>query len=125
MSWLEVENVSLAFGGLKAVDNLSFSVEPGKVFTIIGPNSAGKSTVFNLISRIYDPINGDIRFGGESLLGAKPHEVINHGIARTFQNIELFEHASLLDNLPRSRLSGSSRKRTCGTRNDDPPAVLL
>ncbi|WP_323790157.1 ABC transporter ATP-binding protein [Thalassovita sp.] len=99
MSWLEVENVSLAFGGLKAVDDLSFSVEPGKVFTIIGPNGAGKSTVFNLICRIYDPIEGDIRFGGESLLGARPHEVINHGIARTFQNIELFEHASLLDNL--------------------------
>ena len=99
MNGLEIDNVSLSFGGLKAVDGLSFSVEPGSVFTIIGPNGAGKSTVFNLICRIYDPSQGDIRFNGKSLRKAKSHEVINHGIARTFQNIELFEHASLLDNL--------------------------
>lgn len=67
MSWLEVKNLTLAFGGLKAVDNLSFSVEPDTVYTIIGPNGAGKSTVFNLICRIYDPVEGDVRLGGESL----------------------------------------------------------
>ena len=99
MSWLEVESVTLTFGGLKAVDQLSFAIEPGTVFTIIGPNGAGKSTVFNLICRLYHPIEGEIRLGGESILGTKPHEVINLGIARTFQNIELFEHASLLENL--------------------------
>lgn len=99
MSWLEVDNLSLAFGGLKAVDELSFSVEPDTVFTIIGPNGAGKSTVFNLICRIYDPLAGDIRLGGESLLSAKPHQIVRRGIARTFQNIELFEHATMLENL--------------------------
>lgn len=99
MSWLEVENLSLAFGGLKAVDELSFSVEPDTVFTIIGPNGAGKSTVFNLICRIYNPVSGEIRLGGENLLSAKPHQIVRRGIARTFQNIELFEHATMLDNL--------------------------
>jgi branched-chain amino acid transport system ATP-binding protein len=99
MSWLEVENLTLTFGGLKAVDNLSFSVEPDTVYTIIGPNGAGKSTVFNLICRIYDPVAGDVRLGGESLLSAKPHQIVRRGIARTFQNIELFEHATMLENL--------------------------
>ncbi len=99
MNGLEIDNVSLSFGGLKAVDGLSFSVEPGSVFTIIGPNGAGKSTVFNLICRIYDPSQGDIRFNGKSLRKAKSHEVINHGIARTFQNIELFEQETVLKNL--------------------------
>lgn len=99
MSALEIESVSLSFGGLKAVDGLSFAVEPGEIFTIIGPNGAGKSTVFNLICRIYTPSSGDLRLGGQSLLDARPHQVAQRGIARTFQNIELFEHASLLDNL--------------------------
>ena len=99
MSWLEVENLTLTFGGLKAVDNLSFSVEPDTVYTIIGPNGAGKSTVFNLICRIYDPVAGDVRLGGESLLSAKPHQIVRRGIARTFQKIELFEHATMLENL--------------------------
>ena len=99
MSALVVDTVSLSFGGLKAVDGLSFSVEKGEIFTIIGPNGAGKSTVFNLICRIYTPSHGDIRLDGRSLLDAKPHQVVQRGIARTFQNIELFEHASLLDNL--------------------------
>ncbi len=99
MSALAVDTVSLSFGGLKAVDGLSFAVEPGEIFTIIGPNGAGKSTVFNLICRIYTPSQGDIRLNGRSLLDAKSHQVVQRGIARTFQNIELFEHASLLDNL--------------------------
>jgi branched-chain amino acid transport system ATP-binding protein len=99
MSVLELDNVTLSFGGLKAVDGLSFNVEPNTVFTVIGPNGAGKSTVFNLICRIYDPVSGDIRFAGESILGVSAHDVVKRGIARTFQNIELFEHASLLDNL--------------------------
>ncbi|WP_375183547.1 ABC transporter ATP-binding protein, partial [Marinobacter sp.] len=99
MSVLDLDSVSLSFGGLKAVDGLSFAVEQGEIFTIIGPNGAGKSTVFNLICRIYTPSSGKIRLGGQSLLDAKPHQVAQRGIARTFQNIELFEHASLLDNL--------------------------
>ncbi|WP_243611606.1 ABC transporter ATP-binding protein [Shimia aestuarii] len=99
MSLLELENVTLKFGGLTAVDNLSFSVEQGEVFAIVGPNGAGKSTVFNLISRFYTPVNGKIRFDGHDLLKEKASSVANFGVARTFQNIELFEHATVLENL--------------------------
>ncbi|WP_164658951.1 ABC transporter ATP-binding protein [Tropicibacter sp. Alg240-R139] len=108
MSLLELENVTLKFGGLTAVDNLSFSVEEGEVFAIVGPNGAGKSTVFNLISRFYDPYAGKIRFDGHDLLQVKPSGVAAYGVARTFQNIELFEHATVLQNL----LVGRHRHRT-------------
>ncbi len=99
MSLLEFENVTLKFGGLIAVNDLSFSVEQGEVFAIVGPNGAGKSTVFNLISRFYDPFAGAIRFDGHDLLQVKPSAVAAYGVARTFQNIELFEHATVLQNL--------------------------
>jgi len=99
MSLLELENVTLKFGGLVAVDNLSFSVEEGEVFAIVGPNGAGKSTVFNLISRFYDPFAGKIRFDGHDLLREKASGVAAYGVARTFQNIELFDHATVLQNL--------------------------
>ena len=74
MSLLEVENVTLRFGGVVAVDKVSFNVEEGEVFALVGPNGAGKSTLFNLISRFYDPVEGDIRFAGESILKRAPHE---------------------------------------------------
>ncbi|CAG0964692.1 MAG: ABC transporter ATP-binding protein [Rhizobiaceae bacterium] len=96
---LEIDNVTLRFGGVTAVNEVSFSVEEGEVFALVGPNGAGKSTLFNLISRFYDPVEGDIRFAGESILSRQPHEIASLGIARTFQNIELFEHASVLQNL--------------------------
>ncbi len=99
MSLLEFEGVTLKFGGLTAVNNLSFSVEQGEVFAIVGPNGAGKSTVFNQISRFYDPVSGSIRFDGHDLLQVKPSGVAAYGVARTFQNIELFEHATVLQNL--------------------------
>ncbi|MCL6282197.1 ABC transporter ATP-binding protein [Ruegeria sp. 2012CJ41-6] len=99
MSLLTLENVTLRFGGLTAVDALSFAVEPGEVFAIVGPNGAGKSTVFNLISRFYDPVSGAIHLESEDLLAHKASDVANLGIARTFQNIELFEHATVLQNL--------------------------
>ncbi|MBX3574709.1 MAG: ABC transporter ATP-binding protein [Mesorhizobium sp.] len=99
MSLLEVENVTLKFGGVTAVNNVSFSVEEGEVFALVGPNGAGKSTLFNLVSRFYDPVAGDIRFAGESILKKAPHEIARLGIARTFQNIELFEQATVLQNL--------------------------
>lgn len=99
MSLLEIENVTLRFGGVVAVDRVSFSVEEGEVFALVGPNGAGKSTIFNLISRFYDPVEGDIRFAGESILKHPPHDIARLGIARTFQNIELFEHATVLQNL--------------------------
>ncbi|MCC5864588.1 MAG: ABC transporter ATP-binding protein [Wenzhouxiangella sp.] len=99
MKLLEVDQVSLSFGGIRAIDGVSFEVEPGEVFTIVGPNGAGKSSLFNLISRFYQPAAGSIHFDGEDLLARKPHQVIDAGIARTFQNIELFDHATVLDNL--------------------------
>jgi branched-chain amino acid transport system ATP-binding protein len=99
MSLLEIDNVTLRFGGVVAVNQVSFSVEEGEVFALVGPNGAGKSTVFNLISRIYDPVEGDIRFDGESLLKHQSHDIAKLGIARTFQNIELFEQATVLQNL--------------------------
>ncbi|WP_299945998.1 ABC transporter ATP-binding protein [uncultured Ruegeria sp.] len=99
MSLLEYENVTLKFGGLTAVDNLSFDVQEGEVFAIVGPNGAGKSTVFNLISRFYDPYAGSIQFDGHDLLRVKASAVAAFGVARTFQNIELFEHATVLQNL--------------------------
>jgi branched-chain amino acid transport system ATP-binding protein len=99
MSLLNLENVTLKFGGLTAVDDLSFSVEQGEVFAIVGPNGAGKSPVFNLISRFYTPLNGRISFDGHDLLKEKASGVASYGIARTFQNIELFEQATVLENL--------------------------
>jgi len=99
MSLLTLENVTLKFGGVTAVNNLSMSVEEGEVFALVGPNGAGKSTVFNMISRFYRPFRGQITFDGHDLLRLRPHEVPKHGIARTFQNIELFEHATVLQNL--------------------------
>lgn len=108
MSFLQLDNVTLRFGGLTAVDQLSFSVNEGEIFAIVGPNGAGKSTVFNLISRFYDPHEGKITFDGHDLLQSKPSGVAAYGVARTFQNIELFEHASVLQNL----LVGRHRHRT-------------
>jgi branched-chain amino acid transport system ATP-binding protein len=96
---LSVRDLSMRFGGVRAVDGVSFDVRPGEVFTLIGPNGAGKTTVFNLISRLYTPTSGSIRFDGIALERVAPHAVASLGIARTFQNIELFEHATVLQNL--------------------------
>ena len=96
---LSAKNLSVRFGGVLAVNNVSFDVKKGEVFTLIGPNGAGKTTVFNLISRIYTPTNGEIDFEGVKLTDQPPHKIASLGIARTFQNIELFENASVLHNL--------------------------
>lgn len=96
---LSTENLSVRFGGLMAVKNVSFSINRGEVFTLIGPNGAGKTTVFNLISRFYKPTTGEIVFDGLSITGKAAHEIAALGIARTFQNIELFENATVLQNL--------------------------
>ena len=96
---LSAQNISVRFGGVLAVNNVSFDVQRGEVFTLIGPNGAGKTTVFNLISRIYQPTTGTISFEGKVLTDQPPHKIASLGIARTFQNIELFEHASVLHNL--------------------------
>ena len=99
MSFLEIENLSISFGGVKAVDDVSFAVEEGSVYAIIGPNGAGKSTIFNLLSRFYEPLSGQLNFGGNDLLKLGAKDIARLGIARTFQNLELFEHASVLQNL--------------------------
>ena len=96
---LSARNLSVRFGGVLAVNDVSFDVRRGEVFTLIGPNGAGKTTVFNLISRIYNPTTGSIAFDGQPLTQQPPHRIAALGIARTFQNIELFEHASVLHNL--------------------------
>ncbi len=96
---LSVKNLSIEFGGVHAVEDVSFDVEPGEVFAIIGPNGAGKSTLFNLISRLYEPTTGSIHYGDQDLLELPAHRVVHAGISRTFQNIELFEQATVLQNL--------------------------
>ncbi len=99
MSLFSVNNLCVRFGGIRALEDVSFSVEPGEVYTLIGPNGAGKTTIFNLISRFYDADQGSITYRGEDLTLLAPHRIAELGIARTFQNIELFEHATVLQNL--------------------------
>ena len=96
---LSARHLGVRFGGVLAVNDVSFDVRRGEVFTLIGPNGAGKTTVFNLISRIYTPNTGEIEFDGIRLADKAPHEISALGIARTFQNIELFENATVLQNL--------------------------
>ena len=99
MSLLEVREATLRFGGVTALEGISFDVEEGEVFAVVGPNGAGKSTLFNLISRFHDPDDGEIRFKGRSLLDCPPSGIAALGIARTFQNIDLFERSTVLENL--------------------------
>ncbi|WP_428250031.1 ABC transporter ATP-binding protein [Ferrovibrio sp.] len=96
---LTISDIVLSFGGNKALDGVSFSVAPGETLALIGPNGAGKSTVFNVISRYYRPSTGSVRYGEHDLLQRQAHEIASLGIARTFQNIELFENATVLQNL--------------------------
>lgn len=110
MSYFTVENVSLRFGGLHAVRDLSFTVEQGEVFAIIGPNGAGKTSVFNILTRIFKPSDGRVMFKGIEISALPRHKVANAGIARTFQNIALFEQETVLNNL----LLGRHRWRNGG-----------
>ena len=99
MTFFDVKNLTVKFGGLTAVDNVSFGLNEGEVITIIGPNRAGKTTLFNLISRLYTPSAGNIIFRDEDVTQLSAQQIAGRGIARTFQNIELFESASTLQNL--------------------------
>ena len=99
MSLFEARDLTVSFGGIHAVRDLSFDVHEGEVFSIIGPNGAGKTTVFNLISRFYDLDAGSMSFAGEDITRLPVHRVAARGIARTFQNTELFEHETVLTNL--------------------------
>ncbi len=96
---LDVENVTLAFGGLVAVDDFSLTLYEGELAGLIGPNGAGKTTVFNLLSGLYRPAAGDIRLKGHSLLGLKPHQITHRGLVRTFQNIRLFKDLTVEANI--------------------------
>ena len=96
---LQVENVSKIFGGISAVNNISFSIEKGEVAGIIGPNGAGKTTIFNLITGVYDISGGEIVFMGEKINHLKTYEVVKRGVARTFQNLRLFQASSVLENI--------------------------
>ena len=89
----------MQFGGIVALDAVSFDAGAGEIVGLIGPNGAGKTTAFNVITRLYTPDEGDVRFDGESLLGTPPSGVIRRGIARTFQNVELFRGMSVIDNV--------------------------
>ena len=99
MDHFKVEHLSISFGGLKAVNNVGFNVEKNTIFSIIGPNGSGKTTIFNIISGIYRPDSGSILCSGEELVGLTPDRIARKGVARTFQNIELFSNATVMDNL--------------------------
>ena len=94
-----VKDVSLRFGGVQAIGNVSFDVRKGEVFAIIGPNGAGKTSMLNVITRVFDPSSGRIVFEGQDITTLPRHKIVHSGIARTFQNIELFEGGTVLDNL--------------------------
>ncbi|MBM4325832.1 MAG: ABC transporter ATP-binding protein [Deltaproteobacteria bacterium] len=99
MAFLSIQDLSISFGGLTALTHISIDVRQGLILSIIGPNGAGKTTVFNCITGIYRPNQGSITFQGKELVGKKPYQVASMGIARTFQNIELFSHMTTMDNL--------------------------
>jgi branched-chain amino acid transport system ATP-binding protein len=99
MALLDVRDVVVRFGGITALDNLSFDIDAGQICGLIGPNGAGKTTMFNVVSRIYQPTSGAVRFDGVDLLDKAPHDIAKLGIARTFQNLALFPSMTLLENV--------------------------
>ena len=99
MAILELKSVTKKFGGLTAVDSVDLTVEENQICALIGPNGAGKTTVFNMITGAYQVSSGEVLFNGENLKGKKPHEIVEKGIARTFQNIRLFKSATVLENV--------------------------
>ena len=99
MALLAVRNVTRRFGGIVAIDDVSLDVEQSQIVGLIGPNGAGKTTLFNVITRLYRPDAGELDFGGKTLLRTPPHRIVRRGIARTFQNVELFSTMTVLDNV--------------------------
>jgi branched-chain amino acid transport system ATP-binding protein len=112
MPLLAVDDVTLRFGGIVALDGVSFEVEKGQISGLIGPNGAGKTTAFNIITRLYKPNSGRVTFDGRSLLRRSPHRIVKVGIARTFQNLQLFRTMSVLENV---LVGAHSRGRKAGT----------
>ena len=115
MPLLQLRNVTRRFGGVVALDDVSLDVEQGEIAGLIGPNGAGKTTAFNVITRLYRPESGEVTFDGESLLGTPPHKVVRRGIARTFQNVELFPTMTVLENV----LVGAHTRRGARARVRD------
>ncbi|HEY3782510.1 MAG TPA: ABC transporter ATP-binding protein [Fimbriimonadaceae bacterium] len=109
MSLLQLEDATIRFGGLIAVNSVSFSLEKGEIFGLIGPNGAGKTTCFNLITGVYKPTSGSIKFNGKEIAGTPPNKVAKLGICRTFQNIRLFTALSVLENVV---IAGALRAKT-------------
>ena len=99
MAMLEVKNLGISFGGLRAVDGLDMTIEKGELYGLIGPNGAGKTTAFNMLTGVYKPTDGVIKLDGEDITGKSTIEINKAGIARTFQNIRLFSELSVLDNV--------------------------
>jgi branched-chain amino acid transport system ATP-binding protein len=99
LALLDVRNVSVRFGGVVALDDLSFSIDDGEICGLIGPNGAGKTTLFNVVSRIYQPQSGSVTFDGQELLKVQAHGIARHGVARTFQNLALFARLTVLENV--------------------------
>lgn len=99
MALLELNGVNKSFGGLQATTDMNLTLNEGEIVSIIGPNGAGKSTLFNLITGVYQPDSGDIRFGGRSVVGKSPNQIVDLGVARTFQNLRLFTQLTVLENV--------------------------
>ena len=114
MRILEVERLSIAFGGVRAVSDVNLSVSSGLVFSIIGPNGAGKTTLLNLISGVYAPLDGFVRLGGEDVTGLAPHLLARRGLSRTFQNLQLFLRMTVLENV----MVGRHRHESTGILSD-------
>jgi branched-chain amino acid transport system ATP-binding protein len=106
---LEIRDIAVRFGGIVALDGVSFTIEEGEILGLIGPNGAGKTTLFNCVSRLYTPNRGDILFEGQSMLGRAPHRIAQIGIGRTFQNLALFAPQTVLDNV---RIGGHAHSRS-------------
>ena len=114
MTILSVDRLSITFGGVRAVDNVSLAVAAGLVFSIIGPNGAGKTTLFNIISGIYVPEDGRVQLAGEDVTGLAPERLANRGLSRTFQNLQIFFRMTALENV----MVGRHRHETTGILAD-------
>src|SRR5690242_17341157 len=121
MALLSIRGVTRRFGGIVAIDEVSLDVERGQIVGLIGPNGAGKTTLFNVVTRLYKPDSGELEFDGKSLLRTPPHRVVRRGIARTFQNVELFRSMSVLDNV----LVGAHRSTRPFRRSTDARALEI
>ena len=118
MALLSLRNVTRRFGGIVALDGVSFDVGEGQIVGLIGPNGAGKTTAFNVITRLYTPNEGEVEFAGENLLKSPVHGIVRRGIARTFQNVELFKTMTVLDNVLVGAHTRAAQGRGRGPRGD-------